>query len=215
MMNIDFTQLLAHLIVLITSIPVHESAHGLMAYWLGDPTAKRAGRITLNPIKHFDLIGSIAMLVVGIGWAKPVPVDARYFRKPKRDMAITALAGPVSNMLMATISIVILKTILLFFYSGGAVMGFIVELFIFMVLTNIALGIFNMLPAPPFDGSRIFLTFLPTKWYFTIMKYEKYIYVVIFLLLFLGVLSGPLNFLNRSILVLLDKATWFLGRVTQ
>ena len=214
MMNFDLTQILARAIVLVTSIPVHESAHGLVAYWLGDPTAKRQGRITLNPIKHFDLIGSIAMLIVGIGWAKPVPIDARYFRKPKRDMALTALAGPVSNMLMAMISIVILKVILLFFYSGGAVMGFVVELFIFMVMTNIALGIFNMIPVPPFDGSRIFLTFLPTKWYFTIMKYEKYIYLLIFLLLFFGVLTRPLSFLNRNVLILLDKATWFLGRVT-
>jgi Zn-dependent proteases len=214
MRGIDFTQLLARVIVLITSIPVHESAHGLVAYWLGDPTARRAGRITLNPLRHFDFIGSAVLLIGGIGWAKPVPIDARYFRKPKRDMALSALAGPVSNIIMATLAIIILKAILLFFYSGGVVMDFIVELFIFMVLTNIALAIFNMLPVPPFDGSRIFLTFLPTKWYFTIMRYEKYIYLGVFLLLFLGVLSAPLNFLNSKVLILLDKATWFLGRVT-
>lgn len=220
-MNINLvTSFLARLVVLLVAIPIHESAHGLTAYWLGDPTAKDAGRITLNPMRHIDIIGTLCLLIGGIGWARPVPVDARYFGKPKRDMALSALAGPVSNLLMAILAIILFKVYLLLVPSSGAlVMGdlmipnnypfasIIAMVLYYLVIINIALAIFNMLPVPPFDGSRIFLTFLPTKIYFGIMRYERFIMIGLFILLATGVLDTPLGFLYNGVFSLFDWAT--------
>lgn len=202
-------EFLARAAVLLVALPVHESAHGLVSYWLGDPTAKNAGRITLNPIRHLSLIGSLCLLVAGVGWARPVPVDPRYYRKPKRDMALTALAGPVSNFLMAILAMVLLKLYMLLLFNGKLTdFGFM--FFYYMVYTNIALSIFNMLPIPPFDGSRIFLTFLPRKWYFGVMKYERYIMIGLMIILSIGLLSKPLGFLYGGVFDLLDWATGWI-----
>lgn len=210
-MNSNITMFLARAIVLIIAIPVHESAHALVSYWLGDPTAKQAGRITMNPFKHFDLMGSLCLLFAGIGWAKPVPIDPRYYRNPKRDMALSALAGPVSNILMASVAIIILKLFVFVFQVEGAVWIFVAEVLYYMVIVNITLGIFNLLPVPPFDGSRIFLTFLPAKAYFGVMKYERYIMIAVFAAVFFGLLDVPLQFLYTVVFNFLDRATFFLG----
>ncbi len=201
--------------VILIALSVHESAHGYMAYKLGDPTARNLGRITLNPIKHFDLLGFICMLVVHFGWAKPVPIMARNFEKPRRDMALTGAAGPISNLLLAILNLLILRVGMIFItdmymeeamsfyisYSIGEAftgsLGFtFVSLLVFLlnlgVTLNVVLAIFNLIPVPPFDGSRIFYVFLPTKWYFGVMKYERYIMIGFFVLLAFGFLSGPL-----------------------
>lgn len=192
--------------IIFLALSLHETAHGYMAYKLGDPTAKNLGRLTLNPLKHLDPIGFISMVLVGWGWANPVPINTRYFKKPKRDMALTAAAGPISNLLLA-----LCFTLLLKLYSE--VIGYIpvnsektfYAIFLFAVflqygvILNVNLAIFNMIPIPPFDGSRILYVFLPTKWYFKVMQYEKYIQIVLLLLLFTGVLSPVLSFFTDKI----------------
>ncbi len=186
------------------SISVHESAHGYVSYKLGDPTARNLGRITLNPVKHFDLLGFICMVLFRVGWAKPVPVNSRYYKNPRRDMAITAAAGPLSNLLMAFIGVLGYEIMGLFsFREANAVFYFCYTLYLFFVIfaqLNVFLAIFNLLPVPPFDGSRIFYIFLPEKWYFGIMKYERYIMIAVILLLYLDVLDLPLNFLSGAII---------------
>ena len=203
-MNIlsDILLMLLSMPVMLMALSVHESAHGYAAYKLGDPTARNLGRITLNPVKHFDLFGFLSMLVFHIGWAKPVPINTRYFKKPRRDMAITGAAGPLSNIGLALIHLVILRVSMIFVTNGVlhgkitselwlTIISLIVYLLYMGVAMNVILAIFNLIPLPPFDGSRIFYAFLPPKWYFGVMKYERYIMIgcilVFFLLSRLGV----------------------------
>lgn len=209
--------------VLLMAFSVHESAHGYAAYKLGDPTARNLGRITLNPTKHIDILGFICMLVARIGWAKPVPINARYFRNPRRDMAITGAAGPVSNLLLAIFHLVALRVVMLLmpndflsesvafamaYNSGEAFIGSLgftlMSLFVYLiylsVVLNICLAVFNLIPIPPFDGSRIFYAFLPPKWYFGVMKYERVIMMVVLILLVFGFLTGPLALVQNGII---------------
>lgn len=178
--------------VLIT-LTVHEYCHGYAAYKLGDPTAKSLGRLSLNPIKHIDPIGALCMVLFRFGWARPVPINPRYFKKPKRDFAITALAGPLSNIILAFLSAFLylltyqlLKDVKFgnnFLYSAAQnTLNFI---FIFHAV-NIGLAIFNLIPIPPLDGSRILNAVLPQKAYFAVMKYERTIYFVLIGWLLLG-----------------------------
>lgn len=208
--------LFSYAIILLIATPVHESAHALVAYWLGDDTAASQGRISLNPIAHFDPIGTISILLFGIGWAKPVPVQPYRCRKVKTQkaaMALTAAAGPVSNVLMALIFMLIYKIVLL---AAPATMitYYVSEALMQITMINLALGVFNLLPIPPFDGSRLFLAFLPSKYYFGIMKYEEIIKIVILVLLFSGVLQIPFGILADWIFNGLDFITGFLGSMT-
>ncbi len=214
-MNQEFFMYFARFIALVTSIPVHESAHAFVSYKLGDPTAKSMGRLTLNPIKHFDLVGAICLLVAGIGWAKPVPIDPRYYKNRKTGMALSALAGPVSNFIMALLAMVIYKVCEYTFYGTAVEFWYYAALvFSYIVIINITLGIFNLIPVPPFDGSRIFLVFLPERWYFAIMKYERYIFIAFFLLLsFTNVIDKPMAAASGAVLDFFDKATFFVDKL--
>ena len=189
--------------IVFLALSVHETAHGYVAYKLGDPTARNLGRLTLNPIKHIDPFGFICMLLCGYGWAKPVPVNTRYFKKPKRDMALTGLAGPVSNILLAILFILMLRVemVVLNFFPPVTSLAenvyYLVSRFLLIGFNlNITLAVFNLIPCPPFDGSRIFLVFLPTDLYFKIMKYEQYIYIALMIALVFGLLDGPINFVS-------------------
>lgn len=173
-------------------VPVHEFSHGYAAWKLGDPTAKQRGRLTLNPFRHFDPVGVILLVLFGFGWAKPVPVDARYFKNPRRDMAITSLAGPVSNFLLAFLMLICLSAVMRIFpYS--VFVQFLIDLLLNIALLSIGLGVFNLLPIPPLDGSKILFSFLPDRIYYTILRYERFGMLLIIALIYLGLIAGPLN----------------------
>ncbi len=212
MFNLSPFTLIVRAIVFIITIPVHEAAHAWVADRLGDPTARYRGRLTLNPAAHFDLMGCISMLLFGIGWAKPVPINPMNFDDRKKGMAISAAAGPVSNMLLATASLILTKIILYtgYFTGFGSIMNTLYTVFATMCPINISLAIFNLLPFPPFDGSRIFNFFLSDKFYFKIMEYEQYIFIGLFVLLYIGVFDVPLAFLNGILYTIIDKATFFV-----
>lgn len=188
------------------ALTVHEVSHGYMAYRLGDPTARNMGRLTLNPLKHLDPIGALCMVLFHFGWARPVPINARYFKKPRRDTALTAAAGPISNFIMAFLGLLVQEILLAVFIRHPASSQFVynlqyaaLTLFSYFHVLNLSLGMFNLIPVPPLDGSRIFLTFLPAKYYFGIMQYERYIQLGLMLLLWLGLLSRPLSFLVSAL----------------
>lgn len=199
---------LVRAVAMLLIIPVHEAAHAFVSYKLGDPTAKNYGRLTLNPLAHFDPFGALAMILAGIGWAKPVPTDVRRFRHPKRDMAISAAAGPISNLLMAYLGMILYK---LAYYRMPVNSGQLVMLFLSIFISlNISLAVFNLLPIPPFDGSRIFLAFLPTRLYFKAMQYERYIMMAVLLLVLIGALDTPLYYLNQGAQRVLWAATGYI-----
>ncbi|MBC5582164.1 site-2 protease family protein [Anaerofilum sp. BX8] len=205
-MRDELFDILVRAIVLVTAIPVHEAAHAFVADRLGDPTARAMGRMSLNPVRHFDLLGSVSLLLIGIGWAKPVPINARNFDHPRAGMAISAAAGPAANLLMALLTMILAKAAL-FAGAGSRAAAVLYIVLLNMCLINISLAIFNLMPFPPFDGSRIYSAFLPQKLYFGVMKYEKYILIAVLALLWLGVLDGPLGFLNNALFRGLDVLT--------
>ncbi len=184
-------QVISILFVILCILPLHELAHAWVANKLGDPTAKLEGRLTFNPLASVDPMGALALLLFGFGWAKPVPVDSRYFRKPKRDMAITALAGPVSNLLAAFVGAVLVAVMEAFSpYTGFT--NFVYNVLWYYVVVNISLAVFNLIPMPPLDGSRIVAAFLSDRAMYTYYRYQNLFVMVMFLLLLSGALSGPL-----------------------
>ncbi|HIX13493.1 MAG TPA: site-2 protease family protein [Candidatus Anaerofilum faecale] len=193
-------------------IPAHEAAHAFVSWKLGDPTAKNYGRLTLNPVAHFDLMGAVCMILIGVGWAKPVPTDPRRFRHPRRDMALSAAAGPVCNLLLAYLGMVLTK---IWTYTASY-STFAVWVLVFLECfysLNVSLAVFNLLPVPPFDGSRILLVFLPRRIYFGLMRYERYLMVAMLVLAFSGLLDGPLTWLNMGAHAVLDWSTGFIDRI--
>ena len=193
--------------IFMLALSIHETVHGVVAYKLGDPTAKSLGRLSLNPAKHFDTMGFIMLMLIGFGWAKPVPINTRNFKKPKRDMAICAIAGPISNLLLALVFTAFFKLYSLA-YSNPAIDDALflstpwrlLGIFLYYgIRLNIMFAVFNLLPIPPFDGSRLLLAVLPTRIYFKIQQYERYIFIALIVLLFIGVLDIPLNFCIEKI----------------
>lgn len=182
--------MLLRLPCILIALTVHECAHGYIAYKLGDPTPKALGRLSLNPLKHLDPIGALCMVFLGVGWAKPVQINSRYFKKPKRDMALTALAGPLSNIILAFIGLFLMAIVGAVPVYGTFMDILYTFLYVFHLL-NLYLGIFNLIPVPPLDGSRLLFVFLPDKYYFGIMKYERIIGLVFLILLWTGLIITP------------------------
>ncbi len=194
--------------VVFCATPLHEFAHALIAVKLGDDTPRLRGRLTINPMAHIDKRGALMIFLFGFGYAKPVEVRMRSFKKPKRDMAIVALAGPVCNLLQAFVTLFIYNALDYFsMKSGNTGLAYMGLFFFYAALININLAVFNLLPVPPLDGSRLVTALLPSKYYYKIMQYERYIMIGLFVLLFAGVLTIPLNFLSRLVLILFQKIT--------
>ena len=184
--GLDWSYLLNIVLSVVPSllcITFHEVSHGYVAYRLGDTTAKDAGRLTLNPLKHIDPMGLLMMVVFKFGWAKPVPVNMMRFRSPKRGMALTALAGPVSNVLLALVFLFLYGLLYRALYS----VQFLLDMIWLTAYISLALAIFNIIPVSPLDGSKVLFAFLPDRAYMTLMRYEKYGMLVLFVLVWLGV----------------------------
>lgn len=191
--------------VVFCATPLHEFAHALIAVKLGDDTPRLRVRLTINPSAHIDKRGALMIFLFGFGYAKPVEVRMRRFKKPKRDMALVALAGPLCNIIQAFIAIFVSNAITFAAEkNGNAVLVYMALFFLYTAVINVNLAVFNLLPIPPLDGSRLATALLPSKYYYKIMQYERYIMIGLFVLLFTGILSTPLNLLSGAVISLLD-----------
>ncbi len=194
-MNHYITQLIILAPPLLFALTFHEFAHGFIAYHLGDPTARNAGRLTLNPLKHLDPLGTLAFFIIKLGWAKPVPINPNYFRNPKKDMLWVALAGPATNLILAIGSAILTKGILLlattlpYSTTAEAILIPLSSMLMASVWINLVLCIFNFLPIPPLDGSRILTGLLPDNLALSYMKIERFGFIILMLLAFSGILS--------------------------
>ncbi|OJU09551.1 MAG: hypothetical protein BGN88_04315 [Clostridiales bacterium 43-6] len=184
--------LLSSLFIVFCILPFHEFAHALASYKLGDRTAKYQGRLTLNPLKHVDPIGGLLILLFGFGWAKPVPINIYNFKNPKRDMALSAAAGPLSNFLMAMVFFLITK-IFVIITGVTSIDDYFLTFFMFVIQINIFLALFNLIPIPPLDGSRVLTAFLSDRLYHKIMQYEQYSFIILLLILSTGAFTNKLS----------------------
>lgn len=205
--QLRFDSALSALLIVAASllcIVVHETCHGLAAWWLGDPTAKNAGRLTLNPLRHIDIVGLVMMAVLKFGWAKPVPVDMRNFKNPKAGMALTAAAGPVSNILLAFAAMLaqLILYVLCYRISDGEGLGWqlAIAFLQYVAVISAGLAVFNLIPISPLDGSKVLFAFLPQSAYRTLMRYERWGMLLLVVAMFAGWLDGPLTFLRGGLL---------------
>ena len=187
----DIPQLILTTMAALVALTIHEFAHGYVAYRLGDDTAKSMGRLSLNPIKHLDPFGVICMVLFHFGWAKPVPINPRNFKNPRRGFAISAVAGPATNLIVGFFTAFLYLLCLSTFrqvehtFINNLEINLLTFLQYFFII-NVGLGIFNLIPVPPFDGSRILNIILPKRWYFKVMRYERQIYWGVIAWLFFG-----------------------------
>ncbi|HWP50409.1 MAG TPA: site-2 protease family protein [Clostridia bacterium] len=203
--------ILARLIVLMTAIPVHEFAHAWAAEKMGDSTARYSRRLSLNPLDHIDPIGALMILFLGIGFARPVPIDSRNFRDHKMGTIVTSLAGPASNILMALVCLIVAKLLRLAYFATQ--MSFLVGVFqvvTFMVSVNLSLAVFNLLPIPPLDGWHAICPLLPREIYWGIQAYEHQVVWIVLLLVWMGAFNGIISTLTGGLYTLLEAMTFFL-----
>lgn len=201
--------LISSLVVVFLTLPIHEWAHGFAATKLGDPTPRYQGRLTLNPFAHIDYIGALCICLFGIGWAKPVQVNPRNFKNPKTGMAITAFAGPAMNIIMATVALLFVNLIVLIggltvtdgtIYYTEMIWVYLYWFFSYIAEINVFLAVFNMIPVPPFDGSRILFSVLPDKYYWRVMQNERILMFAMLLIIATDVLDRPLQMASNGVL---------------
>lgn len=190
--------IISSLVVIFFTMPIHEFAHAYVATKLGDPTPKYSGRLSLNPFAHIDYFGALCMVLFNFGWAKPVSVNPGYFKNQKWGMALTALAGPVANIITAFVFL-LFYNIIAFFGTNNIVLLYFALFLYYVAFFNINLAVFNFIPVPPLDGSKILNAVLPSRIYFKIMQYERYIYIALILLLYSGILSTPLSIASNFV----------------
>ena len=207
---LDFGSMLdmvLRLAAVLLCLTVHETCHGLAAYALGDPTARRAHRLSLNPLRHIDWFGLLMMFAAGFGWAKPVPVNPNYFKKPKQGMALTALAGPVSNFQLALLTLLaarIFCDVAAYSETNQRILDFL----LMVAVLSIGLGLFNLVPIPPLDGPKVLFAVLPDRAYDWLMRNERYGMLLLFALVFFDVGS---NVLSKTILWVFDLFCRMVG----
>lgn len=204
--NLSLEDIVISVIAVIASLSIHEMAHGLVSYWFGDPTAKIRGRLSLNPLKHIDWAGLLCLLVFGFGWAKPVPVDPRYYKDPKLGMVWTAFAGPMANFLLSFVCV--------FLYYLNYRLGFSIP-FLQSVLATTAVisagfGIFNLIPLPPLDGSKILLAFLPDQEYYKVTRGGMWSTILFLAMIASGIITGPIVQLRSGLLEIFSNAAMAL-----
>ena len=194
------TELLITAAAAVLCITFHETCHGLAALAMGDPTAKRMGRLSLNPMKHIDLMGLVMLVVAKFGWAKPVPIDVRYFKNPRAGMALSALAGPLSNVFLSAVAAAGYTAGMFYaIYFELTFLETLAEFFSVVFYLSAGLAVFNLLPVPPLDGSKILFSLLPEKAYWKLLRYERYGMIALMVLLLTGVLDIPLNILRDGL----------------
>lgn len=203
------------LVIIFVVFPIHECAHGLMAKILGDDTAERQGRLTLNPFAHIDPFGALAMFICRIGWAKPTPVNLRNCTKVKQRtaLALTSLAGPLANVLLSYILVIAYKIVM--FNMTSMAMYYVALGLLYTAQINIYLAVFNLVPIPPFDGFNILSSFLPGKAVYVMQRNQQIIYWVFFALLVFGILDVPFGLASNGIMWLLDKGSFFVDLIAR
>lgn len=201
--------MIARVLALAVAFPFHESAHGLAALALGDKTAKNSRRISMNPMRHFDPLGFILLMLVGFGWGKPVPINPDNFKHKKSGIALTALAGPLSNLFLAYISIIVFKLFYIF------LPGFqFIQLFLYYsIFINISLMLFNLIPVPPLDGSRILYYFMDDEAYFNFSRYSTVLFIVLLVLLEVLDRTGIYSRIIKSVFNVLDECSLFVEKI--
>lgn len=203
--------------IILYSLSIHEYSHALTSYSLGDPTAKLCGRLTINPLKHIDPAGFICMLLLHVGWAKPVPIDTRYYKKPRLGTILVSAAGPLSNILLSFITVPIFilvgkLTLLLPINAFTAKMfAMILYLLTLVHILNLGLGLFNLIPIPPLDGSRILGMLLPTKIYAKILQYEHYISFILLIVMYVGGFSKYISVATGAVSSLFFRVFSFMS----
>ena len=194
---------------------LHETCHGIAAFFLGDPTAKRNHRLSLNPLRHIDWIGLAAMVLTGVGWAKPVPVNPNYFKHPKRGMAITALAGPVSNLLLALWLLLGARLMYTHALSTGQLNETLFYFFMNTAMMSIGLGVFNLIPIPPLDGSKVLMMLLPYRQSMWMQQRQQMLSILLWILILIGLLSTPLSWISGWIMKFFILITNWIGTLIQ
>lgn len=204
-------ELVSSVIAVLVCMTVHECSHGLVSYWLGDPTAKRMGRLSWNPLHHLDWLGALCMLVFRFGWAKPVPINPNYYKNFRMGTVLVSIAGPISNILLAFLTLLIYGIVQIFVPIPDWVLTFVWT----MVFMNLGLAVFNCLPIPPLDGSKVVFALLPEKAYRKVLQYERYGFVILIALIYVNdtfdgllnrgvdnLLNGLLHIVNSIILLI-------------